>query len=140
MTQYRDVVDNLTAVVAWAPVARTRRHHGDPAGHAGGGRRRRGLDAVVQAGKPSVPGRHQSRQRRGDLPKREDAPGRRGRACSHVSPHIRRAHWRRQRFGPGLGESKRIRIAPVLVNAHRGDIAPRVYRLRPREATRQTTD
>ena len=35
-----------------------------------------------------------------------------------VGPHWRRGHYRIQRFGAGLQESKRIRIAPVFVNLH----------------------
>jgi hypothetical protein len=44
-----------------------------------------------------------------------------------MAPHVRRGHWRRQRHGPGRLEIKRIRIAPVAVNAGRGDALPRVY-------------
>lgn len=46
-----------------------------------------------------------------------------------VAPHVRRGHWRRQHHGPQRQLVKRVRIAPVLVNAGRSDIAPRVYRL-----------
>lgn len=46
-----------------------------------------------------------------------------------VSPHTRRGHWRQQRYGPGNTLTKRIRIAPVVVNASRAGLAPRVYRL-----------
>jgi hypothetical protein len=46
-----------------------------------------------------------------------------------VAPHVRRGHWRRQHHGPGGELIKRVRIAPVIVNAHRGAIAARVYRL-----------
>ncbi|MGP4027140.1 hypothetical protein [Actinomadura sp. 3N407] len=46
-----------------------------------------------------------------------------------VSPHVRRGHWRRQRHGPAKTQVKRVRIAPVLVNASRSGLAPRVYRL-----------
>lgn len=47
-----------------------------------------------------------------------------------VAPHLRRGHWRRQRFGPGRAEVKRIRIAPAVVNAQRGPLHAQVYRLR----------
>ena len=50
-----------------------------------------------------------------------------------VAPHVRRGHWRRQRYGEGNAQVRRIRIAPLLVNAHLGDMAERVYRL-PAEA------
>jgi hypothetical protein len=46
-----------------------------------------------------------------------------------VAPHVRRGHWRRQHHGPRGELVKRVRIAPVLVNAHMGASAPRVYRL-----------
>lgn len=35
----------------------------------------------------------------------------------HVTPHWRRGHWRTQRFGPGLSQSKVIAIPAVMVNA-----------------------
>lgn len=44
-----------------------------------------------------------------------------------LAPHVRRGHWRRQRFGPGRQQIKRIRIAPVVVNAAKGNIGHRVY-------------
>ncbi|WP_146097556.1 hypothetical protein [Nocardia nova] len=50
---------------------------------------------------------------------------------AQVAPHIRRGHWRRQRYGPSRSLVRRVRIAPVLVNASRGDIGHRVYRLPP---------
>ncbi|MGI5165626.1 hypothetical protein ACQEU3_14820 [Spirillospora sp. CA-253888] len=46
-----------------------------------------------------------------------------------LAPHVRRGHWRRQHHGPEGSLIKRVRIAPVLVNASKGDLAPRVYRL-----------
>jgi len=46
-----------------------------------------------------------------------------------VAPHVRRGHWRRQHHGPSGREVKRVRIAPTLVNAGSGPLAPRVYRL-----------
>lgn len=47
-----------------------------------------------------------------------------------VSPHRRRGHWRRQRVGPGLVETRLVWMAPVLVNASRNvDVASAVYRL-----------
>lgn len=38
-----------------------------------------------------------------------------------VTPHWRRGHWRRQHHGPGKTLVKRIRIAPVIVNAKIGE-------------------
>lgn len=130
-TGYRDVVDNLTAVVAWAQWHEPDQSTAVPMGvspedlvdyissadfqrnakRAGAGIR------VVDVGAThrGTVSRSASDRETSDV---------------HVTPHIRRGHWRRQRFGQGREQIKRIRIAPVLVNAHRGDIAPRVYRLR----------
>jgi hypothetical protein len=47
-----------------------------------------------------------------------------------TTPHRRRGHWRRQHYGPGRTEIRRIRIAPVMVNAGRlGTDRPQIYRL-----------
>lgn len=46
-----------------------------------------------------------------------------------VAPHARRGHWRRQHYGPAGSLVRRVRIAPVLVNAGQAHLAPRVYRL-----------
>ena len=51
-----------------------------------------------------------------------------------------RGHWRRQRHGPGKVEVKRVRIAPALVNAARGPLAPRVYRLPSAERIDEQSD
>jgi hypothetical protein len=45
------------------------------------------------------------------------------------APHVRRGHWRRQRNGERNAHVRRSRIAPLLVNAHLGDMAERVHRL-----------
>lgn len=132
-TQYRDVVDNLTAVVAWAqwhePDGRTDVPLGislseveaqisttdfqRDAKRSGAGIR------VIDVGSTNRSSKATHR------------PAQDAQNAAPVTPHFRRGHWRIQRFGPGLGESRRIRIAPVLVNAHRGGIAHRVYRLQP---------
>lgn len=47
-----------------------------------------------------------------------------------TAPHRRRGHWRRQHYGPGRTNTRRIRIAPVMVNAGRlGGDRPQIYRL-----------
>lgn len=49
-----------------------------------------------------------------------------------TAPHRRRGHWRRQRYGLGRAQVRRVRIAPVMVNAGRlGTDRPQVYRLPP---------
>lgn len=42
-----------------------------------------------------------------------------------VSPHWRRGHWRRQHYGPGMVQTKRIRIAPTIVMGTSNDTKPR---------------
>lgn len=45
-------------------------------------------------------------------------------------PHRRKGHWRRQHYGPGRANTRRLRIAPVMVNAGRpGTERPQIYRL-----------
>jgi hypothetical protein len=131
-TEYRDVIDNLTAVVAWAQWHEPDQNTEVPLGVSG----------VALKEYVSTPDFQRNAKRAGagirviDVKSTYRGAGSRtsresGEPNHNVSPHIRRGHWRRQRFGQGLEQSKRIRIAPVLVNAHRGDIAHRVYRLRP---------
>lgn len=63
---------------------------------------------------------------------RTNASGGRGRPTGRtVAPHLRRGHWRRQWYGPGKLQMKRVRIPPVLVNAGLGEPAAKVYRLPP---------
>jgi hypothetical protein len=131
-TDYRDVVDNLTAVVAWAQW-----HEPDQSTTVPVGVSADDLEDYI-----STPDFQRNAKRAGagirvvDVRSTYRTTGSRPTRESESSdvnrtPHIRRGHWRRQRYGQGLEQSKRIRIAPVLVNAHRGDIAHRVYRLRP---------
>jgi hypothetical protein len=130
-TEYRDVVDNLTAVVAWAQW-----HEPDQSTTVPLGVSAEDLEDYI-----SSPDFQRNAKRAGagirvvDVRSTHRAAGSRpsrdsGASDVNVTPHIRRGHWRRQRYGQRLEQSKRIRIAPVLVNAHRGDIAHRVYRLR----------
>lgn len=132
-TAYRDAVDNLTAVVAWAQW-----HEPDDDTAAPFGISPADLDELVAAKDFRRNGRRSGAGVRVvdvGATHRQAGPAltsSEGTSDFHVSPHIRRGHWRRQRYGIGLEQIKRIRIAPVLVNAHRGDLAPRVYRLRAR--------
>lgn len=130
-TDYREVLDNLTAVVAWAhwhePDASTDIPLGIPHEDAEGiistsefrreARRSGAGIRVIDVGATH----RRAASIRSVVSNERETP---------ITPHIRRGHWRRQRFGSRLEQTKRIRIAPVLVNAHRGDVAPRVYRLR----------
>lgn len=57
-----------------------------------------------------------------------------------TAPHRRRGHWRRQHFGHGRTQTRRVRIAPVMVNAGRLSAdRPQIYRLpTPKLAESQT--
>jgi hypothetical protein len=44
---------------------------------------------------------------------------------SVLRPHLRRGHVRNQRYGPGLGFSRKVFIQPVFVNADQGWVAER---------------
>lgn len=118
-TQYGDQVIDMIALTAWAdwhaPEDRTadlgRGLSKDGQAKAGGSPKRSAGVHVLRVKRAT--------NRQGEA----DAIGR------SVSPHVRRGHWRRQRYGPLRSAIKRVRIAPVLVNAGRGGLAPRVYRL-----------
>ena len=125
-TAHKDLIDNLTAVVAWANWHEPDSHTEIPLGmkpddvdriirsddfkndaqRAGAGVR------VIDAVRTSRGG---TRTKTGD--------------GKPVDPHIRRGHWRKQRHGPGRTKVKMVRISPTLVNAHMGDIGPRIYRI-----------
>jgi hypothetical protein len=132
-TAYRDAVDNLTAVVAWAQW-----HEPDDDTAAPFGISPVDFESLVTSkdfrrnGRRSGAGVRVVDVGATHRPASPSITSSDGSSEFHVSPHIRRGHWRRQRYGTGLEQIKRIRIAPVLVNAHRGDVAPRVYRLRNR--------
>ncbi|MBY6388951.1 hypothetical protein HG717_34350 [Rhodococcus erythropolis] len=56
-----------------------------------------------------------------------------------TAPHRRRGHWRRQHFGPGRAQTRRVRIAPVMVNAGRvGADRPQIYRLPTPKSAKST--
>ncbi|XKH58417.1 hypothetical protein LG293_17505 (plasmid) [Citricoccus nitrophenolicus] len=128
-TEYRALIDNLTAVVAWAQWHEPDESTTVPLGAVGDD-----LEALVSSADFQRNARRSgSGIRVVDVKSTHRSPAPSagsGEPESHVAPHIRRGHWRRQRHGSKREQVKRIRIAPVLVNAHRGDIAPRVYRLR----------
>ncbi|MGH9281929.1 MAG: hypothetical protein ACRD0S_03220, partial [Acidimicrobiales bacterium] len=54
----------------------------------------------------------------------DEAPG-------HASPitHLRRAHWRHQRVGPGLSSSRLVRVPATVVSPGTAPLAPVVYRV-----------
>lgn len=120
-THYGDLVANAAAVVAWADWHRPGQPRGAADETADDGRSRaasraadlvRVLNVAVTTPKPAADGA-------------SAAPT--GRT---TAPHRRRGHWRRQHYGPARSQTKRIRIAPVLVNAgRRGSGRPQVYRL-----------
>ena len=72
----------------------------------------------------------------------EEQPAAKGEPTGRTTaPHRRRGHWRRQHFGPGRTQTRRVRIAPVMVNAGRlGADRPQIYRLpAPKEAESAAT-
>lgn len=124
-TQYRALLGNLLAVAAWADW-----HEPDTAA----------TPALDVPGVPPPQVRRDADRHGADVHVLNV-----GRTVGHahgaeptgktVAPHVRRGHWRRQRYGERNAQVRRIRIAPLLVNAHLGDMAERVYRL-PAEASR----
>lgn len=127
LTAHADLIDNLLAVVSWA-----KWHEPDSATDVPLGMKPEDVDALIRseefqadaqrtgAGVRVIDAARTSRAAR-----KTESPGGR-----QVGSHIRRGHWRKQRHGKGLSEVKMVRISPVLVNAHRGDMSPRVYRIR----------
>lgn len=125
-TAHRPLVENLVAVAAWAdwhapdmstrvpkglPLRDTVKAMEDPAFTRDADRAGAGGVHVLNI-----------RSRITDSDGPSDEPGR------STAPHVRRGHWRRQRFGPGRTEVKRVRIAPVLVNASKGPVgSARIY-------------
>jgi hypothetical protein len=126
-TQYRAVVDNMIAVVGWADW-----HPDDPVrSGAGPGpgdawERLAGLTSGVHV----LDTRTSSAHRATGQPA---TPGR------QLRPHRRRGHWRRQHHGPGNHATRWVRIAPTIVNAHRGPIGWQIYRLPARASTAADT-
>ncbi|MFX0581066.1 hypothetical protein [Nocardia nepalensis] len=119
-TAFRDQAINLAAVTAWGDWHRPddESDHTQPRSNSRpGADRRRLADTAATVRILNV--KATARQDTGGGAE----PG------AQVAPHIRRGHWRRQRYGPNRSLVRRVRIAPVLVNASRGDIGHRVYRL-----------
>lgn len=120
-TSYANLVANAAAVAAWADWHRPGHVRGEdeqqPAA-PGGGVGKRPEDAVhvlnVTSTTPADP-----------------QPAATGEPTGRTTaPHRRRGHWRRQHFGPGRSQTRRVRIAPVMVNAGRlGADRPQIYRL-----------
>lgn len=121
-TSYANLVANAAAVAAWADWHRP--------GHARGEVEH---DAIASSGKP-----HGKRSEdtvhvlnvTATTPA-EQQPTVKGEPTGRTTaPHRRRGHWRRQHFGPGRTQTRRVRIAPVMVNAGRlGSDRPQIYRL-----------
>lgn len=107
-TEYRQQVLGLAAVVAWGdwhdPQTMAAGTDTEAPGHGGDTDEADQFVKILNI---------KDTQRRG-----ADGAGRG--AGSSVSPHIRRGHWRRQRYGTGLSQVRRVRIAPTLVNAAGG--------------------
>ncbi|OBK38612.1 hypothetical protein A5658_03580 [Mycobacterium sp. 1245111.1] len=122
-TGYANLVANAAAAAAWADWHRP--------GH--------GSAAADEATSPEV-GEPTRQQRPEDTvhvlnvtatTSADDQPTATGEPTGRTTaPHRRRGHWRRQHFGPGRAQIRRVRIAPVMVNAGRlGADRPQIYRL-----------
>ncbi len=122
-TSYASLVANAAAVAAWADWHRPGHVRGEeeqetvaPSGGKPGATRAEDTVHVlnVTATTPADP----------QLAAKGEPTGR------STAPHRRRGHWRRQHFGPGRTQTRRVRIAPVMVNAGRlGADRPQIYRL-----------
>lgn len=121
LTSYANLVANAAAVAAWADwhlPGHTRAKNEHEPSEPGAGVRKHAEDTVhvlnVTATTPVDP----------QLTAKGEPTGR------TTAPHRRRGHWRRQHFGPGRTQTRRVRIAPVMVNAGRlGADRPQIYRL-----------
>lgn len=134
-TAYRDLVDNLTAVAAWADWHEPDTETSVPPG-ATLATAMELMDTPVFARDAERHGAEVRVLNVRTTTKSESVAAGTGR---EVAPHVRRGHWRRQRFGVGNKQVRRVRIAPVLVNAHRGMPVDRVYRLPTPSATSSAT-
>lgn len=128
-TAHRDLITNLLAVTAWAnwhsPDSRTEVPLGMKPDDVEGLIHSRDFQNDARRAGAGVRVIDTVRTRRGGI--REKA----SQGDRHVDPHIRRGHWRRQRHGKGLSMVRMVRISPVLVNAHLGEVeGPRVYRIK----------
>lgn len=125
VTSYSNLVVNAAAVAAWADWHRP--GHGE-------------ADSDTQQQSASVSGKGPRPDEQGNVhvlnvtattptPDRHGAV--RGEPTGRTTaPHRRRGHWRRQHYGPGRANTRRVRIAPVMVNAGRvGSDRPQIYRL-----------
>lgn len=126
-TAHSDLIDNLTAVVAWANW-----HEPDNYTEIPLGMKPEDVDRVIGSDDFKNDAQRAGAGVRVIDAVRTSRGGTRSKVSDgsrHVDPHIRRGHWRKQRHGPGRTKIKMVRISPTLVNAHLGDIGPRVYRL-----------
>ncbi len=122
-TSYANLVANAAAVAAWADWHRPGHsrgpdEQGEDLGGGGGGVARKREDTVHVLNVTATTPTEAQPEARGEPTGRSTAP------------HRRRGHWRRQHFGPGRTQTRRVRIAPVMVNAGRlGADRPQIYRL-----------
>lgn len=118
-TSYANLVANAAAVAAWADWHRP--------GHTRGDDEQESAAAGPGAGKRTDDAVHVLNVTATADPKQTAKGEPTGRT---TAPHRRRGHWRRQHFGPGRTQTRRVRIAPAMVNAGRlGADRPQIYRL-----------
>jgi hypothetical protein len=122
-TSYPSLIANAAAVAAWAdwhlPGHARGEDEQEPAAPSGGkAGAKRGDDTVHVLNVTATTPADEQLKVKGEPTGRTTAP------------HRRRGHWRRQHFGPGRTQTRRVRIAPVMVNAGRvGADRPQIYRL-----------
>lgn len=122
-TVYGNLVVNAAAVAAWADWHR-------PGQCRDGGETQPVRDEKGVAGRNQVEGRVHVLNVTATAVADEPLRGRGDVTGRTTAPHRRRGHWRRQHYGPARASTRRIRIAPVMVNAGRpGSERPQIYRL-----------
>lgn len=116
---WRDVLDQLAAVAAWGDWVEVADEDDEPPNDGAEGGKPKKKTATVSPMSIRVL----------DVGRAESESSSAVPTGRKVAPHTRRGHWRRQHTGPGGEVIKRVRIAPTVVNASLGPLAPRVYRL-----------
>lgn len=122
-TAHRQLVDNITAVTAWAHWHQPSSEDVEVVNHPGA-ENREALRRLEREGA----GVHIVDTGRTKARAPKDAAASNG-ETRNVAPHVRRAHWRRQRYGSGRVNTRMVHIPATVVNIHRGNLAHQVYTL-----------
>lgn len=124
-TEHRQLVDNITAVTSWAHWHQPSSEDAEVVNTAGS-ESREALRRLEREG-AGVHIVDTSRTKRGTPKEGAASTG----DTRNVAPHVRRAHWRKQRYGSGLRDARMVHIAATVVNIHRGNMQHQVYTLPP---------